>query len=305
MNAEVRARFVERAACVGCRSAALREVAGGRFDEGLVGRFIAEDPWGEHPGPFLAGQRWSFVECTACGLAFHRYVLDAEWSNRRFERWMSQEAIQAFEAKLVPPSSPVHADSAYMAHALRIERLTRSARGGARPRLLDFGCGYGGFLSACAALGFTAVGVDRAAAKREHGSYAHVFSTLEETAHLAPFHAITLFEVLEHLDQPLDMLERLRSELADGGVLVLETPDCDGVRDIRTRDDYYKIHPLDHINAFTPATLAGIARRAGFLPVSTPLAVVATTPLQAAKAVARHMLAPLRRRSTQQYFRKA
>jgi hypothetical protein len=111
--------------------------------------------------------------------------------------------------------------------------------------------------------------------------------------------------VLEHLDQPLDMLERLRELLVRGGVLVLETPDCTGVRDIRTRDDYAKLHPLDHINGFTPATLTRIARRAGFEPVARPLVVVSARPLDAAKAIARHMLSPLRRATTQLYFRKA
>jgi SAM-dependent methyltransferase len=304
MNAETRARFIERAACVGCRGDALRELASGRLDEGVVGRFIAEDPWGEHPGPFLAGKPWKLVECTVCGLVFHRYVLDAEWSDRRFERWMSQDSIQAFEANLSQRAHCHEDGAAYVAHALRIERMTRHLRQGAAPRLLDFGCGYGGFLSVCAALGFMAVGVDRAAAKREHGSYARVYESLDQVADLAPFHAITLFEVLEHLDQPLDMLEQLRRLLAPQGVLVLETPDCTGVRDIRTREDYYKLHPLDHINGFTPSTLSGIARRAGFEPQSPPPVFVATGPLQAIKTAAKHLLAPLRRRSTQLYFRK-
>jgi SAM-dependent methyltransferase len=305
MNAAVRARFVERAACVGCRGTALREVASGRFDEGVVGRFIAEDPWGEHPAPFLAGMPWRLVECERCGLTFHRHVLDAAWGDRRFDRWMTQEAIQTFEANLPRRDDRVAIGSAHVAHALRIERLTRTLRDGAAARLLDFGCGYGDFLAVCAALGFTAVGVDRAAAKRTHGSYARVHESLDQAAPVGPFHAITLFEVLEHLDQPLDMLERLRELLVRGGVLVLETPDCTGVRDIRTRDDYAKLHPLDHINGFTPATLTRIARRAGFEPVARPLVVVSARPLDAAKAIARHMLSPLRRATTQLYFRKA
>jgi SAM-dependent methyltransferase len=305
MNAAVRAHFVERTACVGCRGTALREVASGRFDEGVVGRFIAEDPWGEHPAPFLAGMPWCLVECERCGLTFHRHVLDAAWSDRRFDRWMTQEAIQQFEASLPRQADGVAVGSAYVAHALCIERLTRTLRDGAVPRLLDFGCGYGGFLSVCSALGFTAVGVDRAAAKREHGSYGRVHESLEQAAPVGPFHAITLFEVLEHLDQPLDVLERLRELLMRGGVLVIETPDCTGVRDIRTRDDYAKLHPLDHINGFTPTTLTRIAQHAGFEPVARPLVFVASQPLAAAKAVARHLLTPLRRASTQQYFRKA
>ena len=79
-----------------------------------------------------------------------------------------------------------------------------------------------------------------------------------------PFHAITLFEVLEHLDEPATILKQLAERLMSGGILILETPDCKGVTGIKTRKDYELINPLDHINAFTHETLISIAERQGF-----------------------------------------
>ena len=46
--------------------------------------------------------------------------------------------------------------------------------------------------------------------------------------------------------------------------MILETPDCKGVTDIKTHNDYDKIHPLEHINAFDHETLISIAERHGF-----------------------------------------
>lgn len=298
------AAFDERTACISCGSADLQELATGRFDEGAVAQFIGEDPWGEHPAPFLRGQRWSYVACRVCRLAFHRHILSAEWNERRFARWMSQEAIAAFESVFKTPASEFSDATQHTAHVLRIEKLTRSLRGAGRVRVLDFGCGYGAFLSMCSLYGFEAYGVDRAAARRENNRYSKVFAEIDDVAPHGPFHALTLFQVLEHLDDPRGLLLRLRDLLATGGILVLETPDCSGVRGIRTLDDYRKIHPLEHINGFTPETLTRFAARLGFEPMATPTVYVTSEVDRVAKTAAKGLLRPLATRTTQQYFRR-
>lgn len=80
MNTTETATFSERNACISCGSAGLLELSAGQFDEGAVKRFIEEDPWGEHPAPFLRGLPWSYMTCQNCGLAFHRYILAPEWN---------------------------------------------------------------------------------------------------------------------------------------------------------------------------------------------------------------------------------
>ncbi|MCU0866362.1 MAG: class I SAM-dependent methyltransferase [Planctomycetes bacterium] len=304
MPASESAEFVERASCLSCGSSRLAELSAGRFDEGAVARFLAEDPWGEHPAPFLRGKRWCYVACQECGLAFHRHVLAPAWNERRFSRWMSQEAIEAFEKPMRTPAHLFARAADHTAHVLRIELLTRGPRGSSAPRVLDFGCGYGGFLATCSQFGFEAHGVDRSAAKREHNLVATVHADLAEVAGVAPFHALTLFEVLEHLDDPRGVMLQLRDLLGPGGILVLETPDCSGVRDIVTRSDYLKIHPLDHINGFTPSTLERFATALGFERVHKPVALVTGEPRLAFRQMAKRVLRPLLRATTQQYFRK-
>lgn len=298
------AAFAERIACISCGSSKLLELSAGRFDEGALKRFIEEDPWGEHPAPFLRGQRWSYVACQDCGLAFHRNILAPEWNERRFSKWMSQEAIEAFEKHFKTPTYEFRKATDYTAHVLRIEQLTRDLRGSEAPRVLDFGCGYGGFLSMCSMYGFDAHGVDRSSAKRDNNSFSKVFAEIEDVAGMAPFHALTLFEVLEHLDDPHGLMLRLRDLLSTGGILVLETPDCSGVRNIETRYDYNKIHPLEHINGFTPETLKRFAVRLGFAPIARPVVCVTSDLRKIVKTVAKRLLSPLRKPTTQLYFRK-
>ena len=304
MNATETATFTVRSACISCAGTGLVELSAGRFDEGAVQRFIEEDPWGEHPAPFLQEQRWSFVACKDCGLMFHRYILDPEWNERRFSRWMTQDAIAAFEKPWKTPENEFRKGAGYTAHVLQIEQLTRAQRGSERTRVLDFGCGYGGFLSMCSLYGFEAYGVDRSSAKRDNNSFANVFAEIEDIASMPPFHALTLFEVLEHLDDPHGLMLRLRQLVATGGILVLETPDCSDVRNIETKDDYRKIHPLEHINAFTPETLKRFAERLGFTPIRKPVSCVTCDPMKFVKTVAKRLLIPVMKTTTQMYFRK-
>jgi SAM-dependent methyltransferase len=294
------AQFVDRSRCIACASTRLNELSSGAFDEGAVGDFLRADPWGEDPMPFLAGARWRYVRCADCGQAFHLHVLDAEWSERRFSRWMSQEAIESFERRSRTPQGLLDRAAGMTAHVLRLEALTRARRDGA-VRLLDFGCGHGEFVALCNLYGFQAVGVDRSPARRRH-ALVPIVGDLDAVT--GPFDAVTLFEVLEHLDRPREMLERLALLLRPGAVLVLETPNCEGVTGIRTYDDYLKIHPLEHINGFTPDTLRQIAQRVGFDPIAKPVAHVTMDPLRVAKTEARRLLGRLLAPTTQQYFRK-
>jgi SAM-dependent methyltransferase len=287
MNAGTSSVFTSRDRCIACGSSSLSEVAGGAFGENPLRAFIESDPWGENPMRVLESERWSFVECALCGQRFHRLTLSPEWNEIRFSRWMSADAIRLFEEQ---HGSGTTSASMHAQHVLRLQ-----ANG--VTRVLDFGCGFGQFLEMCRLFGLEGVGVDRSRARRS-GAGVHIFADLDEVP--GEFDAITLFEVLEHLDDPLAMLKRLRGRLRAGGLMIVEVPDTTGTDSISSREDYYKIHPLDHINAFTPDSLVKIMARAGFEPIRKEPAFVSMSLKRVAKDIAK---AALKTRSTQRYFR--
>jgi SAM-dependent methyltransferase len=300
------AGFLDRNACLGCGSTDLTTVASGRYDEGPLAGFIAADPWGEDPAPHLRGLPWSLVRCVPCGLSFHRYVLDPAWNERRFSRWMSGSAIAEFEARLgggVQAARAAH----FTEHALRIcSRFGGEARSPSLPavRVLDYGCGNGEFLAICGAFGLDPIGVDRSSARREHAAGLPVYADLASARGHGPFDVITLFEVLEHVDDPMALLRELRAVLANEALLIVETPDCTGIDGIRTRFDYQRIHPLDHINAFEPASLRKLVESAGFVAESRPFALATSDQRVAARRLAKSILRHGTQETTQMYFRK-
>lgn len=278
--------FISRDHCVSCRSPVLREVAGGAFGDDPLRSLIEADPWGENPMPVLRDKRWSLVECCDCRQRFHRYILSPEWNEIRFSKWMSGDAIHQFEVEHCGD----HDAARDVQHVLRLR--DRGVK-----RVLDFGCGFGQFLEMCRLFGLEAHGVDRSNARRS-GAGVEVHAELGDAP--GAFDAITMFEVLEHLDDPLAMLKLLRSRLNPGGMMIIEVPDATGVSGIYDTASYRKIHPLDHINAFTPRSLVNIMARVGFKPIAKAPAFVTTSLKRVAKDIAKANLKP---GLTQRYFR--
>src|ERR1700682_4142626 len=137
------AKFACRATCINCQSNDLSELSSGQFDQGPLHDFLSADPWGENPVPYLAGERWSYVKCNACTQAFHARILSPEWSEIKFSRWMTAEAIAEFER--THPVNPYDRAIHSTKHVLQLASLID-----VRPlRLLDFGCGNGEFLTMC------------------------------------------------------------------------------------------------------------------------------------------------------------
>jgi len=222
---------------------------------------------------------------------------------------MTQEAIKTFEEPTNTPEHHFNRAKFLTSHILRIEKNTRKLRGRGPVRVLDFGCGWGEFLAICERFGFVCCGVDRSSARRQNENNVKIFPEIEDVKKINDlgqgFHVATLFQVLEHLDSPLEILEALRNLLVPGGILIIETPDCTDVVNIKDESDYWKIHPLDHINAFTPSTLRNIAVKAGFQPINKDVVYITSDPKNVIiNEIKRFVRRIIKKPKTQQYFCK-
>jgi 2-polyprenyl-3-methyl-5-hydroxy-6-metoxy-1,4-benzoquinol methylase len=137
------------------------------------------------------------------------------------------------------------------------------------PRLLDVGCGEGFVLDYFGERGWLVTGMDcsRAGLERENPQCLPDFregrleSLLEDGARAGERYAlIWLDNVLEHVREPLALLERLRSLLEPGGLVVIEVPNdfsrLQGL--LRERghvDRDYWVRPPDHLNYFDSESL--------------------------------------------------
>ena len=91
--------------------------------------------------------------------------------------------------------------------------------------------------------------------------------TLDAGIAPASFDAVTLFEVIEHLREPLELLRECHRVLKPGGLLVLSTGNTASwtVALMRERWDYFHIaRDAGHISFYHPGSVALLASRSGF-----------------------------------------
>jgi SAM-dependent methyltransferase len=202
------------------------------------------------------------VGCSGCGLV----LTNPRPSSERMKKFYAEE-YRCFYTGYQKPSDE------YVAKFGRAERAEHHAlylsRAGALRsgmRVLDVGCAEGSLLKAIGDLfpdaerygvepnrEFVAFAEQRAKLRR-------VWPTIESVlsdAAAPPFDLVTLVHVLEHVNQPVEVLSGLCSKLAEGGRLYVDVPDIGAYRDINM------LH-VAHLFHFSERTLAFTARKAGF-----------------------------------------
>jgi SAM-dependent methyltransferase len=132
-------------------------------------------------------------------------------------------------------------------------------------RVLDFGCGVGGFLNVAVQIGLEAEGLEVARDQAEHTARrvgVRVFQ--EPLPHSGyperPFSAVFSSMVFEHLTDPVSVLNALRSVVVPGGLVVLEVPNA---LDIRERAKPGSTLDDSHLFYFSRRSLARLFGEAG------------------------------------------
>ena len=136
-------------------------------------------------------------------------------------------------------------------------------------RLLDFGCGSGDFLRRMHALGWKVTGVDVSAdvverIKAELGLEAHAGTLPHPALPAASFDAVTMWQALEHVHQPLETLRAAHRLLVPGGKVVVAVPNIDSLPFQWFGTHWYGLDVPRHLTHFTPPTLRQMLERAGF-----------------------------------------
>ena len=142
-------------------------------------------------------------------------------------------------------------------------RLLKQFSSGAR--LLDIGCGYGAFTALAVEMGLDAYGIDFNSSQIGVGR--NVFGLgdrlrvgrIEELPDFmeAGFDLITLFEVIEHVENPKALIEQVTRLLRPGGILVLSCPnESRWMPAGRVFVDY----PPHHLTRWSPASLGKLLK---------------------------------------------
>lgn len=138
-----------------------------------------------------------------------------------------------------------------------------------RGRLLDVGCGAGRFLNKMRSLKWEVMGVetDKQAAlvAREHFDLnVHVGTVQEAQFADNEFDAISMHHVIEHVDNPIEILKECLRVLKVGGRLVIITPNLRSFGHRLFHDSWRGLEVPRHLQIFSPKSLKKCADQAGF-----------------------------------------
>ncbi len=136
-------------------------------------------------------------------------------------------------------------------------------------RLLDVGCGGGRYLRRMKARGWQVEGIDfdpQAAARvqRKYGITIHVGDLREVSLQPASLDAIVMSHAIEHVIDPVSLLQRCRQLLKPGGLLSIVTPNARGAA-CRHYGRYWRgLEVPRHVQVFSLQGLRACLMRAGF-----------------------------------------
>jgi 2-polyprenyl-3-methyl-5-hydroxy-6-metoxy-1,4-benzoquinol methylase len=154
-----------------------------------------------------------------------------------------------------------------------IEGYWRGSRAAKPGRILDVGCGTGEFLATMKKGGWEVEGLERderasAWARSKWGIQIHGGEVEQLPSDRPRFDVITLWHVIEHLYNPLNVLRVLRERLSDEGLFLIATPNLAGVDSWVYRDHWIALDAPRHVSYFTPQSLREVLSRSGFAPIA-------------------------------------
>ncbi len=198
------------------------------------------------------GQHGRVVRCRGCGLVY---------TNPR----LLEQSIDEAYAVVEDPTYVAETEGRRLTFAKSLDLLGDYRAG--RGRLLDIGCYTGVFLLIAQSRGWKAVGLEpsRWACRlaRQQGLEVHEGTIAEAPWPTQSFDVITMWDVLEHLANPLEDLRRVRSLMMSGGHLALTTVDLDSLSARLFGSRWWWLMEM-HLYYFTRDTVTQLLNKAGF-----------------------------------------
>ena len=221
-------------------------------------------PWREVPAGEPSDSRcFALLRCESCGSAFTAG---------------DPPEAAAYESGVYAPGPPralalVRAlQRATVGQPIRILRRAGMRRGS---RVLDAGAGAGRLVEALTQAGFAAEGIEPSArsAGLAQAAGRSVRQERIESHRDQGLDAVVLWHVLEHLDDPRAVVERVRDWLRPGGLFLVAVPNIEADQARIGGPGWLHLDVPRHRAHFTPAGLEALLRGAGLEPLNTHHAV--------------------------------
>lgn len=202
---------------------------------------------------------WSYLQCPSCGLVLLHPVPD-----------------EAVLRSYYNEDYQVNFDNYFKG----VRRRSRAILGQLakrfpdRGRLLEVGCSYGGFMAEARRDGWDVTGIElsetAASYARENLGLRVLSGSLHGNLNQLgePYQAVALFHVIEHVPNPVELLEMCRRLIKPKGLLVLKTPNISSFIARLTGGSWHWVSPPAHLYLYSPKTLDLLLKKSGYQPLA-------------------------------------
>ncbi|MFC1732816.1 class I SAM-dependent methyltransferase [candidate division KSB1 bacterium] len=190
------------------------------------------------------------VKCKICGFVFSRRIPEQQELVRHYEAYGRNDYLSPVTIKRYNE----------LLDFFEIYRKTNN--------LLDIGCGIGYFLEQAIKRGWNTYGTeftDHAAdICSDKGIKMHKGELDPQNYQSGSFDVITSFEVLEHINNPIDEINSIKRILKNGGLFYFTTPNFSSFSRLILKDKWNVIAYPEHLSYYTPKTAVYLLKNNGF-----------------------------------------
>lgn len=203
----------------------------------------------------------AYRECRSCGFLWR---VDRENFPNPNQAYQDQDTEAHVQYLLQQEAG----DARRAYYEIQLARLHRYAT--TPGRLLELGCGTGGFSHAAAEAGWEVLAVDSSPLLcREAERLLGAGRVLQAPMESAPiegesFDVMMALDFIEHLPQPRILPQRARQWLKEGGVLLLQTPNARALRRCLQRRRWNQLKPEQHFLFHSASSLGLLFTQEGF-----------------------------------------
>ena len=205
------------------------------------------------------------VKCKRCGLGFLNPQNFRDFKNINTSIYNEKR----YYKRLIRMQGEL--TSRYKNQMKEIKRIVKK-----KGKIVDIGCSIGMFLNVASSFGFELYGFDLNKINLQKAKKLFNINTLPDNFLKNQkfnnfFNVATMWDVLEHLEDPIGFLSRLILKIKPGGLLVVQCPNMESYVFLKFGKRWNWLTPGDHLQFFTPYTLTKVITAAGFHPIKVKI----------------------------------
>lgn len=211
----------------------------------------------------VSREEFDIFKCSACGFVFTREYPDEQSIGKYYESddYISHDDnVKGFINRLYLTARNIM--------LRRKRRIIGKATGHRKGKVLDIGCGTGYFAGTMKKSGWDVTGIEPNRKARDYGSKRFGIDVLspDQISGLPgqSFDCITMWHVLEHLQDPFSYTTEIKRLLKSTGVCISALPNCSSL-DAKCYVESWAAYDVPrHLWHFTPETYRFFAEKTGF-----------------------------------------